>query len=86
VTRTLDARAGTRGPPAAVSPRSRCSRSRSRCRAPGWARCAGTLGVPYGMIAIALDEGFTAGIAGGVVLILVGAWLAARPAGDGYGL
>jgi drug/metabolite transporter (DMT)-like permease len=35
---------------------------------------------------IALDEGFTLANAGGVVLILLGAWLAARPAGDGYGL
>jgi drug/metabolite transporter (DMT)-like permease len=35
---------------------------------------------------LALDEGFTFANAGGVVLILGGAWLAARPAGDGYGL
>jgi drug/metabolite transporter (DMT)-like permease len=35
---------------------------------------------------LALDEGFTAANAAGVALILGGAWLAARPAGAGYGL
>jgi drug/metabolite transporter (DMT)-like permease len=35
---------------------------------------------------LALDEGFTAANAGGIVLILAGAWLAARSAGAGYGL
>ena len=35
---------------------------------------------------LALDEGFTAANAVGVMLILAGAWLAARPADDGYGL
>jgi drug/metabolite transporter (DMT)-like permease len=35
---------------------------------------------------LALDEGFTVANAVGIVLILGGAWLAARPAGDGYGL
>lgn len=34
---------------------------------------------------LALDEGFTAANAGGIALILAGAWLAARPAGGGYG-
>jgi drug/metabolite transporter (DMT)-like permease len=47
-------------------------------------RVAPTFAVLLGVLA--LGEGFTAGNAGGVVLILAGAWLAARPAGDGYGL